>query len=157
MLADAAADPQYHNTYFLVAHFHYALYPTTVMGAMAGVYYWLPKWTGHMLDERLGKIHFWIVMVGFNLTFIPQFLVGLAGMPRRIPDYPLMFTEWNQLSSIGAFILGSSHLVFIYIVIKCVRGGQKAQARAWEGAQGLEWTVPSPAPYHTFETQPVIE
>ena len=89
VLADAAADPQYHNAYFLVAHFHYALYPTTVMGAMAAVYYWLPKWTGHMLNERMGRLHFWVVMVGFNLTFIPQFLVGLSGMPRRIPDYPL--------------------------------------------------------------------
>ena len=110
-----------------------------------------------MLDERLGRLHFWIVMIGFNLTFIPQFLVGLAGMPRRIPDYPLMFTEWNMLSTVGAFILGASHLLFIYIVIKCVRGGEKAEAKAWEGAQGLEWTVPSPAPYHTFETQPTVE
>jgi len=157
VLADAAAVPQYHNAYFLVAHFHYALYPTTVMGAMAAVYYWLPKWTGHMLDERLGKLHFWTVIVGVNLTFIPQFFVGLAGMPRRIPDYPLMFAEWNMLSSIGAFILGISHLMFIYIVIKCVRGGKKAEAAAWEGATGLEWTVPSPAPYHTFETQPVVK
>jgi cytochrome c oxidase subunit 1 len=157
VLADAAADPQYHNAYFLVAHFHYALYPTTVMGAMAAVYYWLPKWTGHMLDERMGRWHFWVAIVGFNLTFIPQFLVGLAGMPRRIPDYPLMFTEWNMLSTVGAFILGFSHLIFIYNVIKCVKGGEKAQAKSWEGAVGLEWTVPSPAPYHTFETPPVIK
>jgi cytochrome c oxidase subunit I len=78
-------------------------------------------------------------------------------MPRRIPDYPLMFAEWNMLSSTGAFILGISHLMFIYIVIKCVRGGKKAEAAAWEGATGLEWTVPSPAPYHTFETQPVVK
>ncbi len=157
VLADAAAVPQYHNAYFLVAHFHYALYPTTVMGAMAAVYYWLPKWTGHMIDERWGRLHFWTVIVGVNLTFIPQFFVGLAGMPRRIPDYPLMFAEWNMLSSMGAFILGVSHLMFIYVVIKCVRGGRKAEASAWEGATGLEWTVPSPAPYHTFETQPVVK
>ena len=157
VLADAAADPQYHNAYFLVAHFHYALYPTTVMGAMAAIYYWLPKWTGHMIDERLGRLHFWIVIIGFNLTFIPQFLVGLAGMPRRIPDYPLMFTEWNQLSTIGAFILGLSHLIFIYNVVMCFRGGKKAEAKAWEGAEGLEWTLPSPAPYHSFETQPIIK
>lgn len=157
VLADAAADPQYHNAYFLVAHFHYALYPTTVMGAMAAIYYWLPKWTGHMLNERMGRIHFWVVMVGFNLTFIPQFMVGLSGMPRRIPDYPLMFTEWNMLSTVGAFILGASHLIFIYNVLSNVRGGEKAEAKSWEGAEGLEWTVPSPAPYHTFETQPTIE
>jgi cytochrome c oxidase subunit 1 len=157
VLADAAADPQYHNAYFLVAHFHYALYPTTVMGAMAAIYYWLPKWTGHMLNERLGRLHFWVVMIGFNLTFIPQFLVGLAGMPRRIPDYPLMFSEWNMLSTVGAFVLGLSHLIFIYNVFQCIKGGEKAKAKAWEGAEGLEWTVPSPAPYHTFETQPTIK
>jgi len=78
-------------------------------------------------------------------------------MPRRIPDYPMMFAEWNMLSSIGAFILGAAHLIFIYNVIQTVRGGKKAQAKAWEGAEGLEWTVPSPAPYHTFETPPVIK
>ncbi|MEY4726346.1 MAG: hypothetical protein RLZ36_973 [Pseudomonadota bacterium] len=157
VLADAAADPQYHNAYFMVAHFHYALYPTTVMGSMAAIYYWLPKWTGHMLDEKLGRLHFWIVMLGVNLTFIPQFLVGLSGMPRRIPDYPLMFAEWNKLSTVGAFILGLSHLLFIYIVLKCIREGKKSEDRSWEGATGLEWTVPSPAPYHTFETQPKID
>jgi cytochrome c oxidase subunit 1 len=157
VLADAAADAQYHNAYFLVAHFHYALYPTTVMGAMAAVYYWLPKWTGHMYDEKLGKLHFWVALIGMNLTFIPQFFVGLAGMPRRIPDYALQFADWNMLSSIGAFVLGLSHLIFIVVVIKCVRGGKKAEAQAWEGAQGLEWTVASPAPYHTFSTQPVIK
>jgi cytochrome c oxidase subunit 1 len=157
VLADAAADPQYHNAYFMVAHFHYALYPTTVMGSMAAIYYWLPKWTGHMLDEKLGRLHFWIVMLGVNLTFIPQFLVGLSGMPRRIPDYPLMFAEWNKLSTVGAFILGLSHLLFIYIVLKCIREGEKSKERSWEGATGLEWTVPSPAPYHTFEVQPKID
>ena len=157
VLADAAADAQYHNAYFLVAHFHYALYPTTVMGAMAAVYYWLPKWTGHMYNEKLGKLHFLLVAVGFNLTFIPQFLLGLAGMPRRIPDYALQFSDLNMLSTIGAFILGISHLVFIVVVVQCARGGRKAEGRAWEGAEGLEWTVPSPAPYHTFETQPQIK
>ncbi|MDD3519273.1 MAG: cytochrome c oxidase subunit I [Chromatiales bacterium] len=157
VLADAAADPQYHNAYFLVAHFHYALYPTTILGVMAAVYYWLPKWTGHMYDEKLGKLHFWLAIIGFNMTFIPQFFVGLAGMPRRIPDYALQFAEWNMLSSIGAFILGASHLVFLYVVIKCVRGGAKAEAKSWEGADGLEWTVPSPAPLHTFDTQPVVK
>ena len=110
-----------------------------------------------MLDEKLGRIHFWIVMLGVNLTFIPQFLVGLSGMPRRIPDYPLMFAEWNKLSTIGAFILGLSHLLFIYIVLKCIREGKKSEDRSWEGATGLEWTVPSPAPYHTFEVQPKID
>jgi cytochrome c oxidase subunit 1 len=157
VLADAAADAQYHNAYFLVAHFHYALYPTVIMGAMAGVYYWLPKWTGNMYDEKLARIHFWVTVVAFNLTFIPQFFVGLAGMPRRIPDYALQFVEFNMISSVGALVLGLAHLLFIYIVIKCVRGGEKAKDKSWEGAEGLEWTVPSPAPYHTFETQPLIK
>jgi cytochrome c oxidase subunit 1 len=127
------------------------------MGAMAAVYYWLPKWTGHMLNETLGKWHFWVTIVGFNLTFIPQFFVGLAGMPRRIPDYPVMFAEWNMISSMGAFILGSAHLIFVYNIVKTIRGGEKAADKAWEGAEGLEWTVPSPAPYHTFETPPIIK
>jgi cytochrome c oxidase subunit 1 len=96
-------------------------------------------------------------MIGFNLTFIPQFLVGLAGMPRRIPDYPVMFSEWNLLSTVGAFILGASHLIFIYNVVKNVRGGVKSEAKSWEGAEGLEWTVPSPAPHHTFDVQPIIK
>lgn len=157
VLADAAADPQYHNAYFLVAHFHFALYPTTAMGAMAAIYYWLPKWTGHKLDETLGRVHFVIVMIAFNLTFIPQFLVGLAGMPRRIPDYPLMFSEWNMLSSIGAFILGASHLVFFWNILKNIRGGEPVGNKAWEGATGLEWTLSSPPPYHSFTKQPVVE
>lgn len=157
VLADAAADPQYHNAYFLVAHFHFALYPTTAMGAMAAIYYWLPKWTGHKLDETLGRVHFVIVMIAFNLTFIPQFLVGLAGMPRRIPDYPLMFSEWNMLSSIGAFILGASHLVFFWNILKNIRGGDPVGNKAWEGATGLEWTLSSPPPYHSFTKQPVVE
>ena len=157
VLADAAADPQYHNAYFLVAHFHFALYPTTAMGAMAAIYYWLPKWTGHKLDERLGRLHFIVVMIGFNLTFIPQFMVGLAGMPRRIPDYPLMFSEWNMISSIGAFILGVSHLIFFWAVLKNIRGGETAGNKAWEGATGLEWTLPSPPPYHSFTEPPVIQ
>jgi cytochrome c oxidase subunit 1 len=110
-----------------------------------------------MLNETLGKWHFWVTVVGFNITFIPQFFVGLSGMPRRIPDYPVMFAEWNMISSIGAFILGASHLIFVYNVYKTIKGGEKAGDKAWEGAEGLEWTVPSPAPYHTFETPPVIK
>jgi cytochrome c oxidase subunit 1 len=110
-----------------------------------------------MFDEKLGKLHFWMAMVGMNLTFFPQFFVGLAGMPRRIPDYALQFADWNAMSSVGAFILGFSHLLFIYIVIKCFKGGEKAADKPWEGADGLEWTVPSPAPYHTFAVQPQVK
>jgi len=157
MLSIAPADFQYHDTYFVVAHFHYVLVPGAVFSLMAATYYWLPKWTGHMYDERLGKIHFWLSVVGVNVLFFPQHFLGLAGMPRRIPDYALQFAEFNALSSIGAFLFGFSQLLFVYIIIKAVRGGKPATDRVWEGARGLEWTVPSPAPYHTFDTPPVLE
>ena len=111
-----------------------------------------------MYDERLGKIHFWSSMLAFNLTFFPMHFLGLAGMPRRIPDYAQQFADWNMLASIGAFWFGASQLIFLYAVLKCIMGkGEKAPARPWEGADTLEWTVPSPAPYHTFEIPPHIK
>ncbi len=157
MLAIVPADFQYHDTYFVVAHFHYVLVSGAVFAIIAGAYYWLPKWTGHMYNETLGKWHFWLSVIGFNLTFFPQHFLGLAGMPRRIPDYALQFTEFNQWSSVGAFLFGFSQLLFVAVVIQAARGGKKAEAKAWEGAEGLEWTVPSPAPYHTFATPPRIK
>ncbi len=157
MLADAVADQQYHNSYFLVAHFHYALFGGPIMGVMAGAYYWLPKITGHMYNERVGKWHFWLTMIGFNITFMSQFFLGVAGMPRRIPDYPLAFADLNLVSSLGAFMLGASQILLLYNIVYAWRGsGEKATARVWEGAQGLEFTLPSPAPHHTFTEQPVI-
>jgi len=157
MLAIAPADFQYHDTYFVVAHFHYVLVSGAVFAIMAGAYYWLPKWTGHMYNETLGKWHFWLSVIGFNLTFFPQHFLGLAGMPRRIPDYAIQFTEFNQWSTVGSYLFGFSQLLFVAIVIQTARGGKKAEAKAWEGAEGLEWTVPSPAPYHTFATPPRIK
>ncbi|MCH8504796.1 MAG: cytochrome c oxidase subunit 1, partial [Ectothiorhodospiraceae bacterium] len=157
MLALAPVDLQYHDTYFVVAHFHYVLVSGAIFSIMAGVYYWLPKWTGHMYDERLGKWHFWLSMVSVNVLFFPQHFLGLAGMPRRIPDYALQFAEFNMISSIGGFAFGLSQLIFLWVIIKCVRGGEKASDQVWEGAKGLEWTLPSPAPYHTFETPPVVK
>jgi cytochrome c oxidase subunit 1 len=157
MLAMAPADFQYHDTYFVVAHFHYVLVPGAIFAIMAAVYYWLPKWTGHMIDESLGRKHFWLSMIGVNVLFFPQHFLGLAGMPRRIPDYALQFAEFNALSSIGAFIFGLSQLLFLWVVIKTIRGGEKATDQVWEGAKGLEWTLPSPPPYHTFETAPEIK
>jgi cytochrome c oxidase subunit I len=157
MLAMAPVDMQYHDTYFVVAHFHYVLFPGAIFGTIAAVYYWLPKWCGRMYSERLAKWQFWIQMVAVNLTFFPMHFSGLAGMPRRIPDYALQFADFNMLSSIGAFILGASQLLFIYILIDCVRNGKKVDAQVWENAEGLEWTVPSPAPYHTFDEPPVIK
>jgi len=106
-----------------------------------------------MYNETMGKAHFWLSFIGVNVTFFPQHFSGLAGMPRRIPDYALQFADFNMISSIGAFIFGFSQLVFLYVIIHGIRKGKPAKARAWEGARGLEWTLPSPAPYHSF-TQP---
>ncbi len=157
MLGVAPADFQYHDTYFVVAHFHYVLVSGALFGIIAGVYYWFPKWTGKMYDEKLAKIHFWWSMIAFNVLFFPQHFLGLAGMPRRIPDYPLQFTEWNLVSSIGGFAYGLSWLLYGYIIVKALRSGEKATDEVWEGADGLEWTVPTPAPYHTFETAPQVK
>ncbi len=157
MLSIVPADYQYHDSYFVVAHFHYVLVPGAVFAIMAGVYYWLPKWTGHMYDETLGKIHFWLSVIGVNVTFFPQHFLGLAGMPRRIPDYATQFANFNMMSSIGAFIFGLSQLMFVYIIFKAIRGGAKATAEVWDSPKGLEWTVPSPAPHHTFDEAPQVK
>ena len=157
MLAVAPVDFQYHDTFFVVAHLHYVLYPGAIFATMAAVYYWIPKWTGNMYDERLGKIHFWTAVIALNLTFFPMHFVGLAGMPRRIADYALPFTGLNTFATLGAFLLGATQVLFLYIVIKTVRGGPKATDQVWEGAKGLEWTVPSPAPLHTFEIPPKVD
>ena len=157
MLAIAPADFQYHDTYFVVAHFHYVLVPGAVFSIMAAAYYWLPKWTGHMYDEKLGQWHFWLSVIGINVLFFPQHFLGLAGMPRRIPDYALQFTEFNMISTVGAFLFGLSQLLFAYNVIKTIRGGAKATDQVWDGARGLEWTLSSPPPYHTFTTAPEIK
>ena len=159
MLAIAPADFQYHDSYFIVAHFHYVLVPGTVFMIIAGTYYWLPKWTGHRYDEKLAKVHFWMSTISVNVLFFPQHFLGLAGMPRRIPDYAVQFAEFNMISSVGGFLFGFSQLIFLYIIIKAIRGGEKATGEVWEGAKkhGLEWTIPSPAPYHTFEKPPKIK
>ena len=130
MLAIAPADFQYHDTYFVVAHFHYVLVPGALFSIIAAVYYWLPKWTGYMYDEFMGKTHFWLSFVSVNLTFFPMHFVGLAGL---------------------------SQLHFLYVVLKAIFYGKKATGQVWEGAQGLEWTLDSPPAYHTFETPPNLE
>jgi len=157
VLSMTAVDVQLHDSYYVVAHFHYVMVAGALFSAYAGAYYWLPKWTGHMYDEKLGKLHFWLSLIFFNMTFFVQHFLGLAGMPRRIPDYSLQFAEFNMISSIGAFGFGLSQLVFLVVVLKCMKGGEKASAKPWDGAEGLEWTVPSPAPHHTFETPPVFK
>jgi cytochrome c oxidase subunit 1 len=158
ILAMAPIDIQLQDSYYVVAHFHYVLVAGSLFALFAGTYYWLPKWTGHMYDETLGKWHFWLSMIFFNITFFPMHFLGLAGMPRRYADYPLQFADFNLMASIGAFGFGFTQLLFLYIVVKCIKGGPKAAANPW-GAEdgGLEWTVPSPAPFHTFETPPVVK
>jgi len=158
VLAIAPVDITLHNTYYVVAHFHYVLVSGALFAIMGAVYFWLPKWTGKMYNETLGKWHFWLSMVGFNLAFFPQHFLGLAGMPRRIPDYALQFAEWNMWSSIGAFLFGASQLLLVYNVVATIRSGRAAEQKPWEGADSLEWThLPTPAPYHTFEVAPVIK
>src|SRR4029078_12309199 len=125
----------------------------------AAVCFWLPKWTGNMYSERLGQWHFWLSVIGMNLAFLPMHFLGLACMPRRIPDYALQFTDFNQLCTIGAFIFGFAQLIFLYIVLKScfTHNHPPLSDEVWEGAEGLEWTLPTPVPYHTFETAPIME
>lgn len=144
MLSLVPADYQYQDTYFVVGHFHYVLVPGSIFTIFAAVYYWLPMWTGHMYNETLGKWHFWLSAISVNILFFPMHFLGLAGMPRRIPDYALQFTNFNVIISIGAFIFGFSQLIFLYNVIQTARKrGQKVNGQVWEGACGLEWTLPS--------------
>jgi cytochrome c oxidase subunit I len=157
MLAIVPADMQYHDSYFVVAHFHYVLVPGAVFAIMGAVYYWLPKWTGYMYNEALGKAHFWLTAISVNVTFFPMHFVGLAGMPRRIPDYATQFSDFNAIATVGAFVFGFSQLLFAWNIYRCAKGGEKATAGVWEGSYGLEWTVPSPAPHHTFDTPPAFK
>jgi cytochrome c oxidase subunit 1 len=156
MLAIVPADFQYHDTYFVVAHFHYVLVTGALFSIIGAIYYWWPKWTGRMYSDFWSKFHFWWSVVFVNLLFFPQHFLGLAGMPRRIPDYNVVFADWNLVSSIGAFGMFLTPFMMFAILYHSKKFGAPAAARAWEGARGLEWTVPSPAPHHTFTVPPVI-
>jgi cytochrome c oxidase subunit 1 len=158
VLALVPIDIQLQDTYYVVAHFHYVMVAGAMFSAFAGIYFWLPKWTGRMYHERLGQWHFWITLVSFNMIFFVQHFLGLAGMPRRTADYPLMFTEWNRISTIGALLFTVGQLVFLYNLFHTLRAGRLAPQQPWEGADTLEWThLPTPAPHHSFEVQPVVK
>ncbi|HMA09092.1 MAG TPA: cbb3-type cytochrome c oxidase subunit I, partial [Ramlibacter sp.] len=164
VLANAGVDVVLQDTYYVVAHFHYVLSLGAVFAIFAGWYYWFPKITGYMYNETLAKLHFWSMFVGVNLAFFPMHFLGLAGMPRRYADYPMQFADFNMMASIGGFAFGFAQVYFfLWIVLPCLRGqGKPAPQRPWndadgKGAEGLEWEVPSPAPFHTFETPPRLD
>ena len=157
VLANAGVDRALHETYYVVAHFHYTMSLGAVFSIFAGFYYWFPKMTGYMYDERLAKTHFWLLFIGINLTFFPQHFLGLAGMPRRYIDYPDAYWQWNFVSSIGAYVAGVATAVFLYTVYEAFARKRVAGDNPWGvGAETLEWTLPSPPPFHQYETLPRI-
>ena len=158
MLANAGVDRALHNTYYVVAHFHYVLSLGAVFAIFAGWYYWFPKMSGYTYSEFLGKLHFWLTFIGANVLFFPQHFLGLAGMPRHYADYPDAYAGWNRVSSIGAYITTLGTVVFFIGLVLAFMRKQKAVDNPWgESATTLEWTLPSPPPYHCFETLPRIE
>ena len=158
VLANAGVDVVLHDTYYVVAHFHYVLSMGAVFGIFAGMYYWFGKMSGKKYSEFLGKLHFWLFFIGVNLTFFPQHFLGLQGMPRRIPDYPDAFAGWNYISSIGSYTSAASFFLFLFIVAHAFIFGKKCEDNPWgEGAKTLEWSLPSPPPYHQYETLPEVK
>jgi cytochrome c oxidase subunit I len=157
MLANAGVDRSLHNTYYVVAHFHYVLSLGAVFAIFAGWYYWFPKMSGYMYSEFFGKLHFWLTFIGANILFFPQHFLGLAGMPRHYADYPEAFAYWNRISSIGAYITTLGTIVFFIGMIYAFMRREKAANNPWGvGATTLEWTLTSPPAFHSFETLPRI-
>jgi len=155
-LASPPIDFAVNDTYYVVAHFHYIMVGGLLYGMFAAFYFWFPKFTGRLLSERLGRWHFWTFLVGFNLTFFVQFLVGLDGMPRRIADYSVQeWTSANRASTLGAFLTGISVLIFLWNVLVSIRRGRPAGDDPWEG-NSLEWVTSSPPPHHNFHQIPPI-
>ncbi|TPG57505.1 cytochrome c oxidase subunit I [Roseomonas nepalensis] len=156
-LANAGVTVILHNTYYVIAHFHYVLSLGAVFGIYAGFYYWIGKMSGYQYPEFWGKVQFWTTFVGVNITFFPMHFLGAQGMPRRYPDYPDAFAGWNMVASIGSYISAASFLLFIWVVVLTFVRKEKAAANPWgEGATTLEWQVSSPPPFHTFDELPHI-
>ena len=157
VIANAGVDRSLHGTYYIVAHFHYVLSLGAVFAIFAGWYYWFPKITGYMYSEIIGKLHFWLTLIGVNLAFFPMHFLGLAGMPRRIADYPDAFSGWNYLSSLGAYISGIGLIVFFVGLAYAFIRKEKAVDNPWgDGATTLEWKLSSPPPFHQYEVLPRI-
>ncbi|MDE2464166.1 MAG: cytochrome c oxidase subunit I [Alphaproteobacteria bacterium] len=158
VLANAGVDVVLQDTYYVVAHFHYVLSLGAVFAIFAGWYFWFPKITGYMYNETLGKMHFWLTFIGVNVAFFPMHFLGLAGMPRRYADYPAAFAGWNFVSSIGAFIAGFATLFFFFVMAEAFLKKRRAGDNPWGiGATTLEWTLPSPPPFHQFNELPVVK
>ena len=158
VLSNAGLDIVLHNTYYVIAHFHYVLSLGAVFGLFAGFYYWFSKMTGYEYSETLAKLHFYVTFIGVNLTFFPMHFLGLAGMPRRYIDYPDAFAGWNQVASIGSYIGGLGAILFLVVIIEAFLKKRRAEANPYgEGATTLEWQVASPPPYHTFDELPKVK
>ena len=157
VLANPGIDRSLQDTYYVVAHFHYVLSLGSTFAIFAGWYYWFPKMTGYTYSEFLGKLHFWFTFIGVNLAFFPQHFLGLAGMPRRVADYPDAFADWNYISSIGSYISGLGLIAFFAGMAYAFIRKDEAAANPWGvGATTLEWTLASPPPFHQYDTLPVI-
>jgi cytochrome c oxidase subunit 1 len=157
MHASPVVDAQHNDSYFVIAHFHYVLFGGSIFGILAGTYFWFPKMTGRMLNDKIGKLHFWATFLAFNMTFFPMHFLGLAGMPRRQWTYSEAsgFGGWSLVVSIGAFLLGGSFLIFIYNILTSLKHGEKAGNDPWDAAT-LEWAIPSPPPVYNFATLPQV-
>ncbi len=157
VLASAAVDYMMHDTYYVVAHFHYTMAAGALFTIMAGAYYWFPKMFGVKLNETIGSWHFWLTFIGMNVTFFPMHFLGMMGMPRRIADYNPVYADLNLLCSVGAFIFGMAQLLFVYNAIRSIRTGEKVGNDPWGHTNTLEWTISSPPPAHNFLKMPVIK
>ena len=158
VLSNAGLDVVLHNTYYVVAHFHYVLSLGAVFGLFAGFYYWFSKMTGCDYNEKLGQLHFWVTFVGVNLTFFPMHFLGLAGMPRRYVDYPDAFAGWNMVASIGSLISVVGVVIFFVVIIEAFNSRRKAANSPWGvGGTTIEWTTTSPPPFHTFDELPKVK